>query len=1098
MDRKTGLTATALALLTSQSLADTAAGAQQEEGAVEAKAGYYVGSLRFLPKLLLSESYNDNIYATKSGKVSDYITLTQPSLDIRSDWEKHSVRLNFGAEIGTYWDAPEENYTDYWANAEGRYDLSPDTNVFGGLGYSNLHESRDSPDASLAGISPTTYQSHSAHLGFSHTIDRFTLRGGTTLEQLDFDNVPTITGGTLDNGDRDRRLSGAGLRVSYKLSDTSTLFTQLLYDKRDYRESTDANGYQRDSDGYRAAVGFKHSIADLGEVEAYVGLLTQAYDDARFDDVSKSDFSGKLMLRPTAHSKLTAKLDRGLYETTQNGSAGYLYTSISGRYEYYFTSRLTGYVSASYGNADYLDISREDDNLSAGFGIKYQISPQFYVSADYLWVERDSNDKTLGGSLLLGSNDFEQSLFFLRLGMSPYPQERQAAGGSDVEGEFELGAIYVGEDSLYYGNYTGLNEEGFKSIVNIDATANLSEEERVRLKVDNAGLDSRTALLSWSRRGKYDVYTSWDELPSYEYPAQIVYSGSGTSNLSLPSDWFASTPPPINSTQDMDQLAASLHTEDIGTKRKQLELGGDFWIDSNWQLLTSYRNVTKEGLSVIAGPIGTSPGNTRVALLAEPVGWNDHQIDLALGYSADAGRFDIKYHASIFQNSFESLGWESPFSDAGSARYSDGRLALSPDNQFHQISLSGNYLLSRATRTRLSAVYAYGLMLQDEDFLPYTINPGGAGNSLPANSLDGRVVVQNANVRLVSQPHKDLRLDASYRFSDRDNQTDQLSFDYITADSNPSSTTTVVNQPYGYQKHDINLDAKYRLHPKADFIAGYDYERMQRHNSERDHTSEDTYRAKLQLRPTTQLQTGISLAHSTRDGSDYEPAGEENPLLRKYNLADRDRDTAAISISYQPKETVSVSASLARSRDDYTDTEIGLRNSDSDNFNLDTSVQLSKDLSAHAFYSWERIRSDQAGSETPIDPDWKAEYDDRIYSIGLGLKKANAFTPKLDISLDYVYSNGKGSVDLNAPGSLVPVNDFPDLSTKVHTLKLTADYRVKSHTSVRVGYQYEKYSSDDWAVDGVYPDSLQNVLTIGAEAPNYNQHLFWASVIHKF
>ena len=766
MHRNIGLTATALAFMTGQPFAQTAVDTPQSEEQADTtgtKSGYYVGSIRILPKLLLSEIYNDNIYATERNTVSDSITVTRPTLDIRSDWQKHSVQLDFGAEIGSYWDTPEEDYTDYWANIQGRYDLSPDSNVFGGLGYSNLHESRDSPNESLVGIRPTTYQSHSAHLGFSHTIDRLTLRTGGTMEKLEFDNVPTILGGTLRNDDRDRTLSGAGLRASYKLNETSTLFTQLLYDNRDYRLSADANGYHRDSDGYRAAVGMKHKITDLGEVEGQVGLLSQSYDDTRFNNINKLDFSGSLTIRPSLWSKLTAKLDRELYETTQAGSAGYLYTSISSRYEYGFTPRLTGHVSASYGIADYLDINREDDNLTAGFGIKYQFSPQFFLSADYLWVERDSNDKTANGSLLLGTNDFDQSLFFLRLGMSPYPRARQhaAGSGSDLEGEMELGAIYLGDDSPYYGNYTGLTDEGFKALVNIDATSKLSNEERVRLKVENGGLDSRSALLSWSKRGKFDIYTTWDELPSYKYTAQTIFGGTGTPNLSLPGDWFADTPPPINRTRDMDQLADSLRSVDIDTKRKTLEIGGDFKTNSPWQLSASYKNVSKEGLSTLSGPVGTSPGNTRVALLPEPVDWNDHQLDFGLGYSGDAGRFDMKYHASFFQNAYDSLSWESPFSPLGNARYSDGQLALSPDNQFHQISLSGNYLLSRETRTRISGVYSYGLMLQDEDFLPYTINPGGAGDSLPANSLDGRVAVQNANVRLVSRPHKDLRVNAA-------------------------------------------------------------------------------------------------------------------------------------------------------------------------------------------------------------------------------------------------------------------------------------------------------------------------------------------------
>jgi len=89
-------------------------------------------------------------------------------------------------------------------------------------------------------------------------------------------------------------------------------------------------------------------------------------------------------------------------------------------------------------------------------------------------------------------------------------------------------------------------------------------------------------------------------------------------------------------------------------------------------------------------------------------------------------------------------------------------------------------------------------------------------------------------------------------------------------------------------------------------------------------------------------------------------------------------------------------------------------------------------------------------------------------------------------------------MDVKAANSLVPVEPFPDSSTKVHTLTLSADYRVKRNTSIRLGYLYEHYSSEDWAVDGVSPDSFSNLLTLGDESPNYDEHLFWASVVYRF
>jgi len=1075
------------------SLAETTAVQEDLQGQVEEtgkKPGYYVGGIRYMPKIDISGTYNDNIYATDKNRVSDFITVVRGNLAARSDWERHQLSFNIGGKIGSYWDTPDEDYTDYWADLKGRYDISSQSNVFGGLGYSFLHESRDSPDANLSGIFPTTYSSKNAHLGLSHSLGSYTFRLGGTYENLEFNNVPTLFGGTLDNEYRDRTLTGLGMRATRKISESSDLFAQLLFDKRKYDETTDQYGYQKDSDGYRAAVGIKQKLEGLGRFEAYFGLLAQNYDDPRFKDIRKPDFAGSLTILPSARSKLVANLDRELYETTQAGSAGYLYTSLGARFDYRFLPKLTGQLNASYATADYLDVEREDDYIRAGLGLKYQLTPNFFLAADYLRVERDSNERT---------SDFKQDLFFLSLGMSPYPKFEPGISSADVDGEIELGAIYVDEGSLWFGNYTGLSDHGFYGLANVDATAKIDNTSRSRLLVDDLGLDSRSILFTWEDRDKFRAYVSWDELPSYQYTAQVIFGGVKTPNLTVPDNWFDN--PPIDTTRDMDQLAASLFPVDIGAKRKQLDFGGRFRLKESWVLDASYKSVNKQGLRSLGGAIGTSPGQTRAALLPEPVDWTDHQIDLALATGGRLGQFDLKYHGSFFQNAYDRLAWESPFSPSpGSSgnRYTDGQVGLSPDNHFHQISVSGNYLLSQSTRTRLSGVYSYGLMLQDDDYLPYTINPGGAANTLPTNSLDGRVAMQNAIITLTSRPAKKLRLNASYRLNDRDNKTGRETYNYVTADSKPGNTTAVTNNPYGYRQDRFKIDAKYRLHRKADLVLGYDKEKMKRRGAERKRTDEDTYRAELKLRPTNKIQASLNIERSKRDGSDYETLPGENPLLRKYNMADRDRDMGGIRVTYLPRDDLSISASANRTKDDYDETEIGLTGAKRTDFTIDSSLQISRDMNVFAYYSWESIKADQAGSESGGAADWTLDFDDRIQSVGLGLKKEN-LVPNLDLTLDYVYSDAKGERDLNAPPApLAPSEPYPDLSTKVHTFKLTADYQFKKSTTFRVRYWYEKYSSDDWAVDGVLPDSLRNVLTIGAEAPNYSEHVVSASVVYRF
>ena len=47
--------------------------------------------------------------------------------------------------------------------------------------------------------------------------------------------------------------------------------------------------------------------------------------------------------------------------------------------------------------------------------------------------------------------------------------------------------------------------------------------------------------------------------------------------------------------------------------------------------------------------------------------------------------------------------------------------------------------------------------------------------------------------------------------------------------------------------------------------------------------------------------------------------------------------------------------------------------------------------------------------------------------------------------------------------------------------------------TVGLGYFYEKYSSDDWATDGLSPDDLSSmdsyVLTLSGSVPDYKAHI---------
>jgi len=128
-------------------------------------------------------------------------------------------------------------------------------------------------------------------------------------------------------------------------------------------------------------------------------------------------------------------------------------------------------------------------------------------------------------------------------------------------------------------------------------------------------------------------------------------------------------------------------------------------------------------------------------------------------------------------------------------------------------------------------------------------------------------------------------------------------------------------------------------------------------------------------------------------------------------------------------------------------------------------------------------------------PDWLADTTDTFDLFGAGIQWTLP-AQRLDLGLDYVYANSDGSTGIAS--DLAPTEPLPDFKTRRHTLSLTATYRLKKDLDLRLGYLYERYRSDDWTIDGVEPDTIPNVLTLGEESPNYSVSVYSASIRVRF
>jgi MtrB/PioB family decaheme-associated outer membrane protein len=665
----------------------------------------------------------------------------------------------------------------------------------------------------------------------------------------------------------------------------------------------------------------------------------------------------------------------------------------------------------------------------------------------------------------------------------------------------ELGIGYQGDDAYRFGRYNGLEDEGAYFVGDVDARGYREDGRFWKLRGTNLGLDSRYLRLEGGIQGRQKYFLEYDRLPNNKSDtASTPYLEDGSDVLALPAGFDINT-----------NLYSNLRQFDIETERERIGLGASLFTRQRWTLDVAFRHETRDGTDRIGGAIanggpgggggggggggsgggGGVVGNTTASLMPEPVDYTTQLLDVTLHYDRDEAQLDIAYHMSLFDNADRSLLWEDPFSPG-----TFGSQALAPDNEFHQLMITGSYRLPY--KSQLTGMLSRGRMTQDQGFQFYTVNPAIMTTALPRSSLDGEVWLTTAQLKLVSRPLSKLRLTAEYRYDERDNDSSVAVYDTIVADS--FATTAAVNRPLSYDRNRADLTANYRINSAMSLRGGYRYDEMSRDytGAEREDTREHSVFARWKLKPHTRVDLALYADASDRDGNSYNPPLTENPAMRKYYLADRERTRAGASIDFLASDRLSLAASADYIRDDYDNSEIGLTEATLPTYTLDLSYQPRDDITTYAWYTREDIESRQAGSEAgTVIPDWKAEFTDTVDTFGAGAK-ITGIRSKWDVGADLVYTSTTGDVDLDNLAPAGTVTPYPDLETSLTSVKLWTRYRYRRDLSWKLSYRYERFDADNWALDNLQADSIGNLLLLGEETPDYDAHVMSASVIYHF
>ena len=229
--------------------------------------------------------------------------------------------------------------------------------------------------------------------------------------------------------------------------------------------------------------------------------------------------------------------------------------------------------------------------------------------------------------------------------------------------------------------------------------------------------------------------------------------------------------------------------------------------------------------------------------------------------------------------------------------------------------------------------------------------------------------------------------------------------------------------------------------------------------------------------------------HAQRRGKDLDEAllssiGEQ-PTLRQYDVANRDRDRVTLIGSVTPTGSLMTSLTVAAGKDDYLQSLFGLRDNTHRVYGAGADYVVNDNVGFGLSYSYERYqalqRSRQANPGVQFDDpsrNWAADSTDRTHSL-LATADVARIKDKIDLKVSYDCSRSRarytyitGPVpdrtlpeEVPVPTTLPTPTELPPTLSEFHRGTVDVVCALTGRVSIGASYWYDRYRVSDFTLD---------------------------------
>jgi hypothetical protein len=423
-----------------------------------------------------------------------------------------------------------------------------------------------------------------------------------------------------------------------------------------------------------------------------------------------------------------------------------------------------------------------------------------------------------------------------------------------------------------------------------------------------------------------------------------------------------------------------------------------------------------------------------------------------------------------------------------------------------------------------------------------TINSALSSVPLPRATSEGDIRRIMTNITFSTRPANAVNITARYRLYDFNDRTPDFgAFQIVEYDQALEGTPEPVGEEepepefaaahFSNRYNTFEAQATFTSLRAVSFGAGYRFNRVSYTEREITRTTDNAVFVNADSTGLGMVSLHASYEHGRRRSPDFGSLaladlaeGGEYPGLRRYDIADRNRDSLTAMLQVMPMSLFAISASATIARNNYPNEQasqlalgardfFGLQNDKMQGYSISFDATPNNNVTVGAGYGFQKYSSLQQSRRVDTDPatpagqaqradpnrNWSLTEDDKVHYITANVELAQVI-PKTALRVTYDYNRADAPYTYVVGSTLAATRALAPIAQRWHTAIVDFRYFIRRNLAAGLTYWFDRFTTDDFALGPQITDkvALPGIVMLGYGFRPYKVNSVWGRVMFIF